>query len=285
MACIECEEKTCLRTRLECSDSQIASAGSSLQLDEDPSLLGVCSGPGTNVFGKVFLSGPRKGQCCWSSGYKEVCSAGPFSYWAATMPPPPPRTAAGAGTAPAPAPARPGFADSKHAAPGLDVGDGNSGCLIWTAAKDGVSQSTTQGRWPTPYALASAAGTAAAPKTWMPCRAVSLDTSPPGVEVGKLEGVYCFFTARWPDDGVARPTRPAAACANGTTATTTPACNQYQVAKPNPLCKDGAWATYEPRANATFAANAVVAGFRSNLGHPMPNVLYLFYFLFLDMYI
>ena len=136
---------------------------------------------------------------------------------------------------------RPGVKDRASAGAPPD----NSACLLWSSSnttspwKPGSSQETSMSV----------------------CRVVSLMTSPPGVEVGKVEGDACYFTARGPATAVGA----GATCANGTTRRSTPPCDQWEIAAVNPRCrKTAAWASYTG-APGVFSADAVVAGFRAGL--------------------
>lgn len=64
----------------------------------DASSLGLClvpdgEGQGSKIPGQAYLSGPRQGQCCFSSGFRERCTSGGFflAHWKPTPPPPPPK--------------------------------------------------------------------------------------------------------------------------------------------------------------------------------------------------
>ena len=136
---------------------------------------------------------------------------------------------------------RPGVKDRASAGAPPD----NSACLLWSSSnttspwKPGSSQETSMSV----------------------CRVVSLMTSPPGVEVGKVEGDACYFTARGPATAVGA----GATCANGTTRRSTPPCDQWEIAAVNPRCrKTAAWASYTG-APGVFSADAVVAGLRAGL--------------------
>ena len=64
----------------------------------DASSLGLClvpdgEGQGSKIPGQAYLSGPRQGQCCFSSGFREHCTSEGYllAHWKPTPPPPPPK--------------------------------------------------------------------------------------------------------------------------------------------------------------------------------------------------
>ena len=162
----------------------------------DGSMLGLCVTPpigspeGPQIPGQLFLSGYRKGECCYNSGYLEHCITPGQPYSVATFHPRPAGTAAVTLVQPS---------NQQPLNPQLPPLNGKSSAAV----KNGSA---------TECLLWSATDTVLTPYSWKPggmgvCRAIVLDNIPPSVSIGKLEGVeaYNSLSCYFPEQSYTRP--------------------------------------------------------------------------------